>query len=125
MYDPRNEDRTTEKTEHELREEALFNKFMFKFNRNYQTATENDMRLRIFKNNLFKIDQLNKREQGTAKYGITEFADMTSGEYRKRTGLLPSISDTNELKNPIARIPNADLPKSFDWRDKNIITEVN
>lgn len=35
-------------------------------------------RFAVFKRNLKTVDQLNKYEQGSARYGITEFADMTS-----------------------------------------------
>ncbi|XP_075162790.1 cathepsin F-like [Haematobia irritans] len=34
-----------------------------------------------------KID-LNANERGSAKYGITEFADLTSSEYKQRTGII-------------------------------------
>ncbi|XP_055382789.1 putative cysteine proteinase CG12163 isoform X2 [Condylostylus longicornis] len=103
--------------------EHLFEKFQKKFYRNYENEFEKQKRYQIFKSNLLKINQLNKREQGTAKYGLTEFADMTTTEYKMRTGLLYD-PDNNDIGNPIANIPNIDLPKEFDWRTKNVITEV-
>lgn len=104
---------------------ALFNKFKVKFGRAYDTDDEHAMRLRIFRQNLFTIRQLNKFEQGTAVYGITDFADLTFEEYKQRTGLLQrSEVDNNELKNPEPEIPDIELPKSFDWREKNAVTPV-
>lgn len=104
----------------------LFAKFKLKHNRDYQSTLEHEMRFRIFKNNLFKIEQLNKYEQGTAKYGITHFADMTSAEYRQRTGLVvPRDEDRNHVGNPMAKIDeNTKLPASFDWRQLGAVSPV-
>ncbi|XP_021694158.1 uncharacterized protein LOC23687573 isoform X2 [Aedes aegypti] len=104
----------------------LFEKFKLKHSREYQSTLEHEMRFRIFKNNLFKIEQLNKYEQGTAKYGITHFADMTSAEYRQRTGLvIPRDEDRNHVGNPKAEIDeNMELPESFDWRELGAVSPV-
>ncbi|XP_075166972.1 cathepsin F-like [Haematobia irritans] len=48
---------------------------------------ERQMRVRIFKQNLKIIQDLNANERGSAKYGIMEFADLTSTEYKQRTGM--------------------------------------
>lgn len=104
----------------------LFEKFKLKHSRDYQSTLEHEMRFRIFKNNLFKIEQLNKYEQGTAKYGITHFADMTSAEYRQRTGLvIPRDEERNHVGNPMAKIDeNRELPDSFDWRQQGAVSPV-
>ncbi|KAL1373386.1 hypothetical protein pipiens_018690 [Culex pipiens pipiens] len=105
----------------------LFDKFKTRHNRTYQSSLEHEMRFRIFKNNLFKIEQLNKYEQGTAKYGITHFADMTSAEYRARTGLVvPREGDeVNHIRNPMAEIDeHMELPDAFDWRELGAVSEV-
>lgn len=105
----------------------LFDKFKTRHNRTYQSTLEHEMRFRIFKNNLFKIEQLNKYEQGTAKYGITHFADMTSAEYRARTGLVipREGDDVNHIRNPMAEIDeHMELPEAFDWRDLGAVSPV-
>uniref|UniRef100_A0A1A9WFU4 Cysteine proteinase CG12163 n=1 Tax=Glossina brevipalpis TaxID=37001 RepID=A0A1A9WFU4_9MUSC len=101
--------------------EHLFAKFQIKFKRNYHTTMEKQMRFRIFKQNLQLIEELNRNEQGSAKYGITEFADMTSPEYKQRTGLWQR-DPQKAASNPKADIPNIDLPKEFDWREKGVIS---
>nr|XP_014091386.1 putative cysteine proteinase CG12163 isoform X1 [Bactrocera oleae] len=106
-----------DKTEH------LFSKFQIKYNRRYHTAMEHQMRLRIFKQNLEIIKELNRNEMGSAKYGITEFADLTSTEYKQRTGLWQRSED-KPSKNAAAVIPNIELPKEFDWREKGVISKV-
>lgn len=107
-----------------LDEEAeAFRRFTIEHGRNYADDKEYAMRLKIFKQNLFMIRQLNKFEMGTAVYDVTDFADLTFEEYRQRTGLVMRNRD-NEIPNPIAEIPDIELPKSFDWRDKQVITSV-
>lgn len=46
--------------------------------------------------------------------------------FQARTGLKPRNDDEldNEIKNPLAEIPDIKLPKSHDWRDFNAITAV-
>lgn len=55
-----------------------FEQFMNKYKKSYPDGGEFDKRFRIFRANLKKIDALNKYEQGTATYGVTQFADLTS-----------------------------------------------
>lgn len=107
-----------DKTEHQ------FNKFQVDYGKVYHTTRERQMRLTIFKRNLQLIEDLNRYEQGTAKYGVTEFADLTSDEFRARTGLVRDFDEDNKIKNLIAEIPNVEIPKSFDWRDKNAVSPV-
>ncbi|XP_053680685.1 uncharacterized protein LOC128731580 [Anopheles nili] len=106
-----------------------FEKFKQHHRRRYANSMEHEMRFNIFRNNLFKIDQLNKFERGTAKYGITKFADMTVSEYRLHTGLIvPNREENNHIHNPIATQDDVadvgDMPRSFDWRDQGAVTEV-
>lgn len=103
-----------------------FNEFKRTYGRNYASAIDEGDRFRIFQNNLFLIRQLNKFEQGSAIYGVTEFSDLTQAEYQRRTGLLQRNNNelNNEIGNPFADIPEVDPPKSFDWRDHNAVTPV-
>ncbi|XP_013098573.1 putative cysteine proteinase CG12163 isoform X2 [Stomoxys calcitrans] len=103
--------------------EHLFSKFQVKYKRRYHTNMERQMRLRIFRQNLKIIQDLNENEQGSAKYGITEFADLTSTEYKQRTGMWQRDQAKAAL-TPKAEIPNIELPREFDWRDKGVITPV-
>lgn len=111
----------------EMKSEVLFENFVKKYHRRYANDLEHKMRHRIFKKNLHKIDMLNKHEQGTAKYGITPFADNTEKEYLHKTGLVVRQGRENELRNPTADIPDIDvkdLPEEFDWTEKAAVTSV-
>lgn len=107
-------------------DEHHFNEFKRTFGRTYANAIDEGNRFRIFQNNLFLIRQLNKFEQGSAIYGVTEFADLTQAEYQRRTGLLQRSNNEldNEIGNPFADIPDVDPPKSIDWRERNAVTPV-
>ncbi|XP_022213321.1 putative cysteine proteinase CG12163 isoform X2 [Drosophila obscura] len=103
----------------------LFHKFQIRFGRRYDNTAERQMRLRIFRQNLKTIEELNANEMGSAKYGITEFADMTSTEYKERTGLWQRDEQKPSGGAP-AVVPayEGEFPKEFDWRLKNAVTQV-
>lgn len=102
---------------------ALFGKFKTQFGRTYADNLEHDMRYRTFRTNLYLIQQLRRFETGTAEYGITGFADLTRDEYFLRTGLRRDKDLENRIKSP-ATIPDIELPRSFDWREKGAVTPV-
>lgn len=102
----------------------LFQKYKIDYNRSYANEEEHAMRYRVFKQNLFLIEQLNKFEAGTGEYGVTEFADLTTQEYFQRTGLRERAGTGNRIPNSVAEIPDIEVPTSFDWREKNAVTPV-
>lgn len=104
--------------------QQLFEKFKIRHKRRYASLEEHQRRYNIFKQNLVKMEELNRNEEGTARYGITEFADMNTQEFKKYTGLIPREHSENEVRNPMADILDIELPKSFDWREKNVVSEV-
>lgn len=113
-YDVENDDETAN----------AFKLFKSTYNREYSDDHEHATRYRIFKQNLFLIEQLNKFEMGTAVYGITEFGDLTFQEYFQRTGLRAREGAENRIPNLQAAVLNISLPTAFDWREKNAVTPV-
>nr|CDJ26737.1 cathepsin F-like cysteine peptidase protein [Tityus serrulatus] len=103
--------------------ERLFEKFMKKYERSYSNEYEKVKRFNIFRANLKKIKDLNSNEQGTAVYGITKFSDLNENEFRKYLGFRPDLARADSIPPP-AKIPSISMPKSFDWRHYNVVTEV-
>ncbi|XP_075223073.1 cathepsin F-like isoform X2 [Lycorma delicatula] len=102
-----------------------FKDFMKKHSKIYDDIKEFEKRFHIFKANLKKISFLQKNELGTAKYGVTEFADLSKKEFKERyLGLKPHLSSTNRRLLKMAEIPKDPIPTEFDWRQHNAVTEV-
>ncbi|KAK9877570.1 hypothetical protein WA026_018674 [Henosepilachna vigintioctopunctata] len=103
---------------------AAFEAFERKYNKQYSNTNERIYRFSVFRENMWYVKQLNEHEQGTATYGPTQFADMTRKEFSKRLGYRADLRSENEIGFQQAKIPDINLPDSFDWRDKNAVTEV-
>ncbi|XP_018324316.1 uncharacterized protein LOC108736406 [Agrilus planipennis] len=114
------------KNEHNsLKYEDLFDHFVITFSKNYADEKEYNYRFNVFKENMKYVHLLNKYEQGTGRYGITMFADLTQDEFRKYKGFRIDLKNHNEVGNSWAEIPNTvELPIEFDWRTKGAVTEV-
>jgi len=97
--------------------------FKEKFEKNYVSENEHDVRKTIFAGNLMLIHQHNLEETlglHTFTLGVNEFADMSSEEfgqyYKGLTG--------NPTNFPVEEIVADDLPESKDWRDDGYVTPV-
>jgi cathepsin F len=68
-----------------------------------------------------KIKLLNANELGSAVYGVTQFADLTTSEFRQYyTGFRPQLKKSDSIhmrKVSEKQIPINDLPQQFDWRN--------
>lgn len=109
----------------QFKEDKLFSQFMTAYNKNYPTEEEKEKRFKIFKENLDMIEELQRNEQGTGRYGVTQFSDLTKAEFKERyLGLKPSLRAENDIPLPKAKIPNIELPPEYDWRHYNVVTPV-
>ncbi|CAG0916083.1 unnamed protein product [Notodromas monacha] len=85
---------------------------------------ERKRRFAIFKENMLKIAELQKNEQGTAKYGPTKFADLSEEEFKKQfLGFRPDLKSSSPLW-PVADVADIEIPEAFDWRDHDAVTPV-
>ncbi|CAH0389302.1 unnamed protein product [Bemisia tabaci] len=75
---------------------CLFKQFKKVHAKSYLARSEEHRRFSIFKDNLKKIKELNADERYSATFGITQFADRTSKEFRRGLGILP-ISKTGRV----------------------------
>eukprot|EP00940_MAST-03C_sp_MAST-3C-sp2_P001936 g1936.t1 len=104
---------------------ALFEKFKSDHGKSYLTLQEEEHRYSIFVDTLSKIQELNIAEQGTAKYGINEFADLTADEFlASRTGLKPPSGLHATRHNVADDLSLENLEDSVDWVSKGAVTPV-
>lgn len=106
----------------ELNAHSLFAKFKIDYNRQYATAEEHAHRFNVFKQTLLHIQERNSNPNGTATYGITQFADLTAEEFHRRSG---AINDQLPPFNATIEIRSAEsIPPEFDWRNRHVISRV-
>ncbi|KAI4317054.1 hypothetical protein L6164_024965 [Bauhinia variegata] len=100
----------------------LFESWMSKHGKIYESIEEKLRRFDIFKDNLKHIDETNRK---TKNYwlGLNEFADLSHQEFKnKYLGLKPQLMSTTEEFTYRDHV--VDLPKSVDWRKKGAVSPV-
>eukprot|EP00092_Neocalanus_flemingeri_P015017 GFUD01016219.1.p1 GENE.GFUD01016219.1~~GFUD01016219.1.p1 ORF type:complete len:603 (-),score=178.52 GFUD01016219.1:232-1977(-) len=107
---------------------GAFHDFMSFHNKSYATKEDYKFRYGVFKQNMKKVQFLQESELGTAVYGPTVTADLTETEFKKNfLGMKTKwnkLSDDPDIHWPAADIPDVELPKEVDWREKGAVTEV-
>jgi len=102
---------------------AHFTAFKQYYGKNYHNYVEELARFNIFKDNMMEAKVYQDFEQGTAVYGASPHADLTTEERAKMVSAKPW--DLNAFKNlPKAAIPKANAASSVDWRQKGAVTPV-
>jgi len=98
-----------------------YNEFIAKFGKRPGSASDDDLRLRIFADNLRRIEEIQATERGTALYShLTPFADLSPSEFSDRMGILPSDAEL-----PVDDTLSADVGvDSYDWRENGFTTHV-
>ncbi|XP_038206862.1 uncharacterized protein LOC119828695 [Zerene cesonia] len=116
---------TTELYRH-VQAERLFYDFITTYRPDYMNNHDEMLkRFEIFKDNVRRIHEFNIREQGTARYAVTRFTDLSYEEFAKKyLGLKLSLRDPNQIPFRKADIPDVKLPDKFDWRDHGAVTNV-
>ncbi|KAK3002459.1 hypothetical protein RJ639_022099 [Escallonia herrerae] len=102
----------------------LFESWMSKHGKAYQSIEEKLQRFEIFKDNLKHIDESNKK---TSNYwlGLNEFADLSHEEFQNMyLGLNVQLPKRQGSDEEFTYRDFADLPKSVDWRKKGAVTHV-
>ncbi|KAF7244247.1 hypothetical protein EG68_09792 [Paragonimus skrjabini miyazakii] len=93
------------------------------FKRDYGKRYVNDddqKRFAIFKDNLVRAQNYQLQEQGTARYGVTQFSDLTPEEFAAKFLSL-------RMDDQVERVQLNDLkpaPESVDWRKRGAVTPV-
>ncbi|CAH0389955.1 unnamed protein product [Bemisia tabaci] len=102
-----------------------FKSFKNTYKRQYKNFDEYLERFNIFRKNLDAIEELKRKEKGTAKYGITQYADLTPEEFDQRYNGL-RMSHEEKLKEEENRADDIDIknPAYYDWRRHGAVTPV-
>jgi len=110
--------------------QVKFRSFMRTYNKRY-TGDEFRQRFAVFRDNLRRIDQLNREhaEDGySGHFAINEFTDLSPAEFAaRRMGYQPIAVDPSEdAETSIddGSIITGPLPTSWDWRTKGAVTPV-
>ena len=102
----------------------LFESWISKHGKSYQSFNEKLHRFEIFKDNLKHIDETNKQR---TRYwlGLNEFADLSHEEFKQRyLGVRTELARKRESSSGFRYADALDLPKSVDWRKKGAVTHV-
>ncbi|XP_042482429.1 cysteine protease XCP1-like [Macadamia integrifolia] len=104
----------------------LFESWVSKHGKVYESIEEKWNRFEIFKDNLKHIDETNKK---ITSYwlGLNEFADLTHEEFKgKYLGLKTDLDKPRrrESSKDFRYRDVKDIPESVDWRQKGAVTHV-
>jgi C1A family cysteine protease len=102
---------------------ALFNDFVVKYEKKYDSLEEFAHRYEIFKQTLVNIARLNAEHiaiGGDAVFGINNLADLSVEEFRSTRLMKNLTSRAPSTTAFVHSIPNGDM----DWRTKGVITPV-
>jgi hypothetical protein len=102
--------------------ESEFSKWAQTNNKVYATDEEYQYRMAVFASNIEIIDQLNAESNGGATFGINEFSDLSSDEFRAMyNGFVPGPEDA---ERPLLDLPNVAAPDTFSWISSSKVTAV-
>lgn len=102
----------------------LFESWMAKHSKTYESIEEKLHRFEVFKDNLKHIDERNKK---IINYwlGLNEFADLSHEEFRTMyLGLHVDLPKRKGSPEEFSYRDIVDLPKSVDWRKKGAVTPI-
>jgi hypothetical protein len=111
-----------------------FAKFEKKYKKKYGSDVEREKRFHIFQENMKKIAELQKHEQGTAKYGVTRFADLSGASRLKILDLSNSFFRSRFIKffffpfrieTPAPKLHDQSTFRSFEQDKTDHIVHVN
>jgi len=109
-----------------LHGEVEFRQWMTKFNKQYDTPQEYQIRLTAFEATLLRLAD-RQTSEGSATFGLNRFSDMSPEEFAKyyltfeapSTQQLPDFRITDNTAEPLV-----DSVDSFDWRSMGAVSPI-
>ncbi|KAF3656618.1 Senescence-specific cysteine protease SAG39 [Capsicum annuum] len=95
----------------------------------YNNLNEKEMRSKIFKENVERIETFNAGEDKGYKLGVNKFADLTNEEFRvlhlgyKRSSH-PKVMSSSKPNTHFRYANVTDIPPTMDWRKKGAVTPI-
>lgn len=108
---------------------GLYEEWLAKNGKAYNSLGEKDKRFEIFKDNLKFVDEHNS-ENRTYKVGMNRFADLTNEEYRSRYLGTRTDAKRRFVKSKVGLSRRyvvrgeEELPESVDWRTKGAVAPI-
>jgi len=103
-----------------------FSKFVTKYNKQYQSEDEYNLRFSIFTHNFNKIKLHNENNEW--KMDINHYADLTSDEFKNLSKKSNCVNLDSQLIMPRQKFEfvniEQNLPDSWDWTEKGAVTPV-
>jgi len=105
----------------------LFQSWMRKHEKSYESESETNQRFAVFKDNLRHIHSHNVQESKPSySLGLNNLADLTHEEFKTRylPTELPRRSENKLRKTENFKYGDVDPPASIDWRSKGAVTAI-
>ena len=104
---------------------SLFNEFLERFHKKYESIETFESRFQVFRNNLRKITEHNESPNRNFTLGINTYADLTEDEFSQlmRIGKYRGEVLTSSVCKPYTFVGKT-VTDSLDWRAKNAVTPV-
>ena len=99
----------------------MFSQWQMQHGRDYTPNRDQyNLRFNVFKQSVDEVDSINERPNQTWEAGLNEYSDMTWSEFKTHFNL--DAPQNCSATNTVRITPSNDLPKSVDWRTKNVVT---
>ncbi|OON23446.1 papain family cysteine protease [Opisthorchis viverrini] len=101
----------------------LYEEFKLKYQKSYSND-DDEYRFRVFRDNLLRIKQFQNMERGTAKYGVTQFSDLTAQEFKVKYLRSEFGGGVPVDRESVPFTQTAVNDDNFDWRNRGAVGPV-
>ncbi|KAJ0239212.1 cysteine protease RD19B [Hirschfeldia incana] len=104
--------------------EDHFSQFKRRYGKVYSSLEEDQNRFYIFRSNFMRATR-HQRMDPFARYGVTQFSDLTHSEFRrKHLGVKGAYTFSQHGDQAPRILDTKNLPDDFDWRVRGAVTPV-
>jgi len=96
--------------------EKQFDLFKKEYSRSYKSSQEEQLRFRIFSENLALAREMTQKSKGYTQYGVTQFSDLTTLEFYHLYLNKRPQSDPIDGEHLVFNYTKTVIPDFWDWR---------